>query len=406
MKIDNRAQRPGPLIGVRILDISSVIAGPLSATLLADFGADVLKIELPRAGDPIRSLPPHKDGVALWSKVVNRNKRGITLDLRRAEGRELLERLLPKFDVLIENFRSGTLAKWGLDASRLWAINPSLIILRVTGFGQTGPYRDRPGFARIFEAMSGFVNLCGQPDGPPTYPGFPVSDSVAGIFGALSIAAALRARDVSTDRRGQEIDLSATEAMFRVLDFTAVEFDQLGNVRSRTGNRNAYSAPGDLYQTADGEWIALAVSAPSVFARLATAIGRRDVLDDPKFSTNVARLKNRDEIEEIVRSWFRDRSANEALQILHAAEVSASKIYSIADIFKDPHFAAREAIVAVDDSELGTIKMQAVVPKFSETPGAVQRTGPTLGEHNREVFCGELGLSDVELVCLKANGIV
>jgi crotonobetainyl-CoA:carnitine CoA-transferase CaiB-like acyl-CoA transferase len=233
-------------------------------------------------------LPPHKDGVALWRKVVNRNKKGVTLDLHTVQGIEIFERLIASRDVLVENFRPGTLTRWGLSPERLFGLNPHLIILRVTGFGQTGPYCDKPGFARIFEGLSGFAHLCGSPDGPPMYPGYPVSDSLTGVFGAMAVAAALRHRDSQPGRPGQEIDLSATEAMFRVLDLLAIEYDQLGIVRGRTGNLNAYSAPSDVYPTCDCRWMALAVSAPTVFVRLAHALGHPEWLTDERFNTNLA----------------------------------------------------------------------------------------------------------------------
>lgn len=396
--------RSGPLVGVKVLDISTVVAGPLSATLLADFGAEVLKVEIPGDGDHIRQLPPHKDGVSLWSKAANRNKRGITLDLRQPEGLSLFEQLLPEYDVLVENFRPGTLDRWGLSMERLTQLKPGLIVLRVTGFGQTGPYKQRPGFARIFEAMSGFVNLCGEKDGPPLYPGFPVSDALTGIFGAYAISAALLHREKYGD--GQEIDLSATEAMFRVLDFLPVEYDQLGVVRSRQGNLNAYSAPSDVYKTQDDKWLALAVSAPTVFKRLTMAIGRPDLLEDPAFNTNAARIKNRGEIETMMKDWFASRTSSEASDILHEHDVSFSPIYDIRDIFHDPHFADRKMIIPVEDEDFGSIKMQNVVPRFSKTPGTVWRTGPAIGQHNAEVYGGQLGLSLEEQDALRDRRII
>lgn len=396
--------RSGPLCGVKVLDISTVVAGPLSSTLMADLGAEVLKIELPGEGDHIRSLPPIKDGESLWSKVANRNKRGITLDLRQPEGRALFERLLPQYDVLVENFRPGTLDRWGLSMQRLLELRSDLIVLRVTGFGQTGPYRDRPGFARIFEAMSGFVNLCGEPDGPPLYPGFPVSDALTGVFGAYSLTAALLHRERTGE--GQEIDLSATEAMFRVMDFLAVEYDQMGVVRSRQGNLNAYSAPSSVYRSADGEWIVLAVSAPTVFRRLAIALQRPDLLEDPRFRTNAARINNRDEIEAIMSDWFAARTLEEASRVLREHDVSFSPIFDIADIFADPHFAARQMLVPVSDSRLGQVRMQNVVPKFSRTPGKVWGTGPDIGQHNDEVFGSELCLSEAERESLRQKKII
>ncbi len=394
----------GPLRGIRILDISTVIAGPLSSTLMADLGAEVLKVEIPGSGDHIRQLPPHKEGVSLWSKSANRNKEGITLDLRQAEGMALLERLIPEYDVLVENFRPGTLENWGLSSARLQELRPDLITLRVTGFGQTGPYRNRPGFARIFEAMSGFVNLCGESDGPPLYPGFPVSDALTGVFGAYAISAALLHREKTGE--GQEIDLSATEAMFRVLDFLPVEYDQLGIVRSRQGNLNAYSAPSSVYKTQDGKWVTLAVSASTVFRRLAIAIDREDLLSDPCFNTNTARLENRDAIEKIMQDWFLARDLQSASAKLLENNVSFSPIYDIQDITTDPHFIERQAIIEVADEQFGTIKMQNVVPRFSRTPGQVWRSGPELGQHNTQVYEERLGISEKELQQLRAKHII
>ncbi|QKQ48117.1 MULTISPECIES: CaiB/BaiF CoA transferase family protein [Achromobacter] len=393
----------GPLSGVRVLDISTVVAGPFSCTLMADLGAEVLKVEMPGEGDHIRQLPPHKNGVALWSKVANRNKRGVTLDLRQPDGIELLERLLPQYDVLVENFRPGTLDRWGLDLARLRALRPDLIVLRVTGFGQTGPYRSRPGFARIFEAMSGFVNLCGEQDGPPLYPGFPVSDALTGVFGAYAVAAALLHREKHGE--GQEIDLSATEAMLRVLDFMPIEYDQLGVVRTRQGNLNAYSAPSSVYKTRDDKWVVLAVSAPTVFRRLAIAIGRVDLLEDPMYSSNTARIRNREGIEGIMENWFGAHTLAEASDILMRHEVSFSPIYDMADIAADPHFSAREVLVRIQDEELGEVSMQNVVPRFSATPGRVWRAGPGMGQHNDEVY-GELGLSAAQQAALRSRNII
>ncbi|TAL91265.1 MAG: CoA transferase [Candidimonas sp.] len=398
------AGRTGPLAGVKVLDISTVVAGPLSATLLADLGADVLKVEIPVDGDYIRQLPPHKDGVSLWSKVANRNKRGITLDLRKPEGLQLFERLLPQYDVLVENFRPGTLDRWGLGMQRLTEIRPDLIVLRVTGFGQTGPYKSRPGFARIFEALSGFVNLCGEKDAPPMYPGFPVSDALTGVFGAYAITAALLHR--AAHGEGQEIDLSATEAMFRVLDFLPIEYDQLGLVRTRQGNLNAYSAPSDVYLTQDGKWVVLAVSAPTVFKRLAIAINRPDLTSNSAFSTNAARIENRSEIEQIVKDWFGSRTLDEASRVLQNNEVSHSPIYDIRDIASDPHFIDREMIIPVPDEQMGILKMGSVVPKFSKTPGSVWRTGPDLGQHNSEVYGDELGISQEQQDLLHAHQVI
>src|SRR5512135_2256674 len=258
----------GPLDGLRILDISTVVAGPFAATLLADLGAEVTKVEMPGAGDALRALAPHKDGVPLWWKVTNRNKKGITLDLRRPEGKALLGRLLAGRDVLVENFRPGTLDGWGITREWLQGINPKLTILRVTGFGQTGPYRNRPGFARVFEAMSGFTRMCGEEGGTPLHLGYPISDAIGGLFGAIGVLAALYRLREDPGSRGQEIDVSMTEAMLRTLDFLAIEYDQLGAVRTASGNRSQYAAPGNIYRTKDGKWASIAASTQSIFGRL------------------------------------------------------------------------------------------------------------------------------------------
>lgn len=396
----------GPLAGLCVLDISTLIAGPLAATLLADLGAEVVKVELPDAGDPLRELPPHRDGVPLWWKVTNRNKDGITLDLRTPEGAELFRRLLPQFDVLVENFRPGTLARWGFDGDTLKTINPGLIVLRVTGFGQTGPYAHRAGFARIFESLSGFTQICGERDGPPMHLGFPISDSVAALFGALGILAAVHARGNDPEGKGQEIDLSATEAMFRLLDFLPIEYDQTGVVRGRTGSLNAYSAPSDIYRTQDDHWLSVAVSSPALYRRFVEAIERPDLALDPRFATNRQRIVNRAEIEAIVSDWVGRHTAQEITECFDQRGVACSTVKTIDEIFEDPQFQAREAIVTVVDSELGPVKMQCVVPRFSRTPSAIRKTGPALGHDNGKVYGDRLGLSAQELDAARAAGAI
>jgi crotonobetainyl-CoA:carnitine CoA-transferase CaiB-like acyl-CoA transferase len=395
----------GPLRGLRILDLSTVIAGPWASTLLADLGAEVLKVELPGAGDGLRALAPHKDGVPLWWKVTNRNKRGITLDLRTERGRELLARLLPDYDVLVENFRPGTLDRWNITRAWLHGIQPKLTILRVTGFGQTGPYRDKPGFARVFEAMTGFTNICGEADGPPLHMGFPVADAVAGLFGSLGIVSALYHQLATGDTAGQEIDCSLMESMFRVLDFLPIEYDQLGIVRSRTGNTSQYAAPGNVYRTSDGRWASIAASTQRIFERLSQALGQPQWVSDERFRTNPERLRHRAELDVLIATEIGRHTLAELGAMLDAHQVGFSPIYDIADIFADPHFKARQAIVEVPDTELGTLRMQSVVPAFSHTPGAVRQAGPALGEHNREVY-GALGLDEVEIAELIAQGVI
>jgi crotonobetainyl-CoA:carnitine CoA-transferase CaiB-like acyl-CoA transferase len=395
----------GPLEGLRILDLATVVAGPLASTLLADLGAHVVKAELPDGRDGLRHLPPHKDGVPLWWKVGNRNKKGVTLDVRTKEGRELLLRMLPDFDVLVENFRTGTMDKWGLDAATLWKANPRLTILRVTGFGQTGPYRARPGFARIFDAMSGFTSLNGPHGGGPMNLGYPLSDAVAGLFGAIGILSAAFHRLRNPDSPGQEIDVAATESMFRVLDFLAVEYDQLGVVRERLGNLSAYSAPSNIYATRDGKWLSMAVSVQSIFERLAQAIERPDLPADPRYADNRARVANRDTLDKEIADWMAARDLGVVAEVLTRHEITFSPVYSIKDVFEDPHFRERQMIVGVPDSALGTLRMQNVVPRFSRTPGGVQSTGPDLGQDNEEVY-GRLGLDADKLRDLRARGVI
>lgn len=395
----------GPLKGLRILDLSTVVAGPWAATLLADLGADVLKVEIPGVGDPLRALAPHKEGVPLWWKVANRNKKGISVDLRSAEGRDIVARLLPGFDVLVENFRPGTLDGWGMSREWLHEQNPALTILRVTGFGQTGPYRNKPGFARVFEAMSGLTNICGESDGRPLHMGFPIADAVAGLFGALGIVAALYREKVAPRGQGQEIDCSLMESMFRVMDFLPIEYDQLGIVRGRLGNSSQYAAPGNVYRTRDGHWASIAASTQRIFERLCVALELTGVAEDPRYRTNPDRVRNREALDALVADAIARRTLDELAALLDAHAVGFSPIYDIADIFRDPHIAAREGIVSVDDDELGPVRMQSVVPRFSETPGAVHHAGPSLGQHNEEVL-GALGYSGAQRAGMRERGVI
>ncbi len=330
----------GPLTGIRILDMATVVAAPFSCTLCADMGADVVKLELPDGSDPLRGLAPVKGDLPLYWKVTNRGKRGITLDVRKPEGRALFLKMLPQFDVLVENFRTGTLDRWGLDLATLHAANPSLSVLRLTGFGQTGPYARRAGFARIFEAMSGFTNLCGEPEGSPLHMNYPMGDMIAGLFGAFAIASATaeRRRPGNEAMPGREIDLAATEALFRLLEPLAVEYEQLGVVRQRSGNRASYTAPSNMYATADGEWVSVVASSEPIFHRLCAAMGQPELTSDPRFCTNPLRTRHLAEIDEIVAAWFRSQPYEVISEVLTASEVPFSKTFSIADIVQDPHF--------------------------------------------------------------------
>ena len=305
-------QACGPLAGLRVLDIATIIAAPLAATMLADFGAEVVKTELP-GGDGARGFGPFKEGHSLWWKVLNRNKTLITLDLRTAEGVALLLRVLPEFDVLIENFRPGTLDGWGLSKEVLWGVQPRLVILRATGFGQTGPYRGRTGFARVFEAMGGMTYITGEASGEPVHCGYPIGDALGGLFGAMGVLAACWKRAADPGAAGEEVDLSMTEAVLRILEFLPIEYDQLGAVRERSGNENQYSAPSAVYRTRDGHWVSLAGSTNAIFANNCRAIGRADLIGDARYSTNGARTEQRGALNAIFSEWCLGRDLTEVL---------------------------------------------------------------------------------------------
>ncbi|KIZ48158.1 MULTISPECIES: CoA transferase [Rhodopseudomonas] len=396
----------GPLTGLKVLDIATIIAAPFAATLLADYGADVLKLELPGDGDGVRSFPPHKEGKPLWWKTVNRNKKFATLDLRTPEGVALFKKLLPRFDVLIENFRPGTLDRWGLSKEVLWSIQPRLTILRATGFGQDGPYRDRPGFARIFEAMGGLTYITGEPDGEPMHPGYPIGDAIGGLFGAIGVLAALwkRARDPAAG--GEEIDLALTEATFRLLEILPVEFDQLGFVRSRIGNGNGYSAPAAVYRTKDERWVTLAGSTNALYAANCRAIDRPDLIDDPRFANNVRRVEHSAELNDVFATWCAAHELDEVLARFSQVHGTIAPIYAIDQIAADPQVVAREMITRVPDKDFGSIAMVNVVPRFTVDPVQLRSTGGAVGQDNPEVYRSWLGLTDHEVAELESRKVI
>ena len=401
------AQQPnrGPLAGLRVLDIATIVAAPSAAALLGDYGAEVVKLELP-AGDGARGFPPHKDGKALWWKVTNRNKKFATLDLRKPEGIAVLKRLLPQFDVLVENFRPGTLDRWGLSREVLWSLQPRLVILRATGFGQTGPYRDRPGFARIFEAMGGLTYITGEPGGEPMHAGYPIGDAVGGVFGALGIMTALWKRAKDPTLPGEEIDLSMTEATLKLLDFLAIEHDQLGVVRERSGNANQYSAPAAVYKTADGRWVTLAGSTNALYANNCRAIGRPELIDDPRFANNAQRVTFAAELNAIFSAWCAAHTLAQVLEAFERAQGTIAPIYSIDQVFADPQMQAREAITSVPDADFGSVRMQNVVPRFVNDPGGVRNTGGAIGQDNAEIYGRWLGMDAAEQQKLKDAGVI
>ena len=395
----------GPLAGLKVLDIATIIAAPFAAALLADYGAEVLKVELPGAGDGARDFPPFKDGKSLWWKVINRNKSFATLDLRKPDGAEVFRKLVAENDVLIENFRPGTLDRWGLSRDELWRINPSLVILRVTGFGQSGPYSSRPGFARIFEAMGGLTYLTGEPDGQPMHSGYPLGDAVGGLFGAASVLAALLAVKNDPDRRGEEIDLSLTESTLKLLEFLPIEYDQTGVVRERAGNANLYSAPAAVFATKDGRWVSLAGSTNALFEKNCIAIDRPDMLKDPRFATNSARLKYSEELNDAFRDWFATVSLDEALDAFEKAGGTVAPIYAVDQIFADPQIRSRDAITRVADDDFDVVRMQNVVPRFANNRARHRRAGGELGRDTDRVLNG-LGMTEAEIARLRDNKVV
>lgn len=390
------------LEGIRVLDISTLFAGPLAATFLADFGADVLKIEHPR-GDPARSHGHSKDGIGLWWKMLARNKKAITLYLGSSAGQEIFRELVKDADVVIENFRPGTLERWGLGYEQLSAINPRLVLARVTGFGQVGPYARRPGFGTLAEAMSGFAHMTGQPDGPPTLPPFGLADGIAALATAYAVLVALRARDAIG--HGQVIDLAIIEPILTVLGAQPTVYDQLGVIQQRAGNRSSNNAPRNTYRTADDKWLAVSTSAQSVAERVLRLVGRPELIDEPWFGSGIGRAQHVDILDQAVGDWIAQRSSAEVIAAFEAAEAAVAPIYDVAELIADPQYQALGSIVSVPDQDFGPLLMQNVLFRLSETPGAVSSTGPHLGEHNDEVF-GRLGFDAERIASLARDGVI
>ena len=392
-----------PLKGLKVIDVATVIAGPTLAMHLGDFGADVLKIEHPR-GDVLRATGYQKDGVGLWYKMANRNKRGITLNFSKPKGQALFKKMVVDADVLIENFRTGTMEKWGLGWEDLRAINPKLVMVRLTGFGQTGPYKNRPGFGTIAEVFSGFAHITGDEHGPPTLPNFGLADCIAASYGASAVMYALYHRDVQGGE-GQFIDLSIYEPIFQVLGPQPLQYDQLGVIQHRMGNRSKNNAPRNTYETRDAQWVAISTNAPAIVTRVLTLCGGPEVAADPRFSTPQSRVEHIDEVDGIVARWVKARDLDEVLAKFEEAEAAIGPAYDIAQIFEDPQYRARNDIVTVEDEDLGPLKMANAFPFLSETPAKIRYSGQRLGQSNEQVY-GELGLSAEDLAKLKDDGVV
>ncbi|HEY7364563.1 MAG TPA: CoA transferase [Methylomirabilota bacterium] len=392
----------GALQGVRVVDCSRLIAGGVLATVLADHGADVIKVEDPRRGDPLRTWLRERG--QLWWKVYGRGKRSITLNLAAARGQGLLKRLVAEADVLLESFRPGTFERWGLGWDTLASINPRLVFARISGWGQDGPYRERPGFGTMVEAMSGFAATTGPADGPPTLPSFPMADMVAALSGATAVLAALRWRDQDSGR-GQVIDISLYEPLLSVLGPDAALFAQDGTVRRRQGNRSDNASPRGTYRTRDGKWVALSASTPDSAAALFTGLGLGHLLGDPRFATNDSRVHHNDLVDATLTAAIGERTLDEMQRLFETSNLTASPVYDIADITKDPHVVARGMLLDVPDPEVGSVRMVAPTPRLGSSPAAVRWPGPALGAHNHEVY-GALGIDDAELEGLRREGVI
>ena len=390
------------LAGLKVLDVSTLFAGPLAATMLGDFGADVVKVEHPR-GDPVRSHGANKDGVGLWAKVVNRNKRGITLYLGSPAGQEVFRHLVADADVVIENFRPGTLERWGLGYPELSADNPGLVLARVTGFGQIGPYSGRPGFGTLAEAMSGFAAITGEPDGPPTLPPFGLADGIAALATAFATMTALRARE--TTGRGQVIDLAIIEPILTLLGPQPTVWDALQQIQERSGNRSANNAPRNTYLTRDGRWVAVSTSAQSIAERVMRLVGRPELTQEPWFASGAERAKHADVLDDAVASWVAQHDRDEVVRAFEEAQAAVAPIYDVRDVVADPQFQALGSLVRVPDPELGSVLMQNVIFRLSETPGRITSAGPALGQHTEEVLA-EIGIDADQVAELRRQGAV
>ncbi|MFF0449470.1 CaiB/BaiF CoA transferase family protein [Streptomyces sp. NPDC004609] len=389
------------LQGLRVLDLATLFAGPLAATMLGDFGAEVVKVEHPERPDPARGHGPAKDGIGLWWKLLGRNKRAITLDLSSPGGRDTLLRLAATADVIIENFRPGTLEKWGLGWAELSDANPRLVLTRVTGFGQFGPYSHRPGFGTLAEAMSGFASITGEPHGPPTLPPFGLADSIAALATSFAVLTALAARTATG--RGQVVDMAIIEPILTVLGPQPLWYDQLGYVQPRTGNRSRNNAPRNTYRTSDGGWVAVSTSAQSVAERVMRLVGRPELIDEPWFASGTGRAQHTEELDEAVGTWIAHRTREEVMTAFEKAEAAVAPVYDIRDVMDDPQYRALETVTEVPDPELGPLRMQNVLFRLSETPGAIRWAGRPHGADTDEVL-GELGLTPADITALRARG--
>jgi crotonobetainyl-CoA:carnitine CoA-transferase CaiB-like acyl-CoA transferase len=401
---DPDVARPGPLAGIRVLDLGTVYAAPITAMLLGDYGADVIKVEHPR-GDPARTHGLSKDGHGLWWKVIARNKRTITLNLSTPQGQELLRRLVGAADVLVENFRPGVMEDWGLGPKQLQEINPGLVMLRVTGFGQSGPYAKRRAFGTLAEAMSGMAHQTGQADGPPTLPPFGLADGVSGVSGALAVLLALYHRDTSGGG-GQVIDLALLEPLLGILGPGPSVYDQLGIIAGRHRNRSPSNAPRNAYLTADNRWVAISASATSIAERVMRLVGRPDIAEKPWFCSAEERVQRAELIDRPVSQWIGAHSFTEVVDAFEAAGAALAPVYDVEQLMQDPHVLARDVVTTIEDEDLGPLKMQNLFFRMSCSPGSIRHGGRRLGQDTAEVLAELAGLHADELDALRRRGVI
>jgi crotonobetainyl-CoA:carnitine CoA-transferase CaiB-like acyl-CoA transferase len=394
----------GPLSGLKVLDLSTILAGPLAAQILGDFGADVIKIEHPQRGDGMRGHGLEKDGQSLWWKMISRNKRTLGLYLGDPDGARVFRELARTADVVVENFRPGTLERWGLGYDVLSADNPGLILLRVTGFGQTGPYAGRPAFGTLVEAMSGFAHLTGQPDGPPTLPAFGLADSIAGIAAAAAVSMALYQR--TKDGRGQEIDVDLLSPIMTAVGPGVMYADQLGIDQARTGNRSQNNAPRNTYRTKDGHWLAISTSANTIAERVLCLVGHPEVVDEPWFANGRSRAQHADLLDSYVGTWIAQRDRDDVMSAFEAAGAAVAPVYKPSELLTDPQVEALELITTVPDDDFGPLKMQNVMWRMGRTPGRIRSTGRALGADTNTILRDELALSSTDIDHLRTKGTV
>ncbi|PLS18583.1 carnitine dehydratase [Bacillus sp. M6-12] len=398
--------REKALKGMKVLEMGQLIAGPSAGRLFAEFGAEVIKVEAPTTGDSIRSWRVVENGTSLWWYVQSRNKKSIAIDLRQPEGQDIVRELARDVDIIIENFRPGTMEKWGLGYEQLKEINPGLIMVRVTGYGQDGPYRNKAGFGSIGEAMGGLRYLTGYPDRPPTRVGISIGDSISALYAVIGSMMAIYHRDVKGTGKGQYVDVALYESVFSLMESMLPEYDRAGIIRERTGSTLPGITPSNTYLCSDGRYVVIGANGDGIFKRLMIAIGHPEYADDPRFENNAKRSEHSEFLDQLIENWTKSLAFGKVLEILDDAKVPAGSIYSIEDIVNDPHYNARGMIREFDVEGIGALKIPGIVPKLSETPGETEWVGPKLGEHTQEVLQKSLNLTDEQITKLESKGII